>query len=193
LPSAKKSAVYFLPNPKSVSDRVKPFSIGDHGVEVGLYTHGGCFVPNNMAPGVVIGRYCSIAVTACAFTRNHPMNLRSSHALFFNPQFGFSQIDYVPRQRLVIGHDVWIGHNAIILPSVSSVGDGAVISAGSLVNKNVPPYAVVTGNPSRVVRYRFSDSVIADLQASRWWELSLEELLARFGEFQHPLEGESVR
>jgi virginiamycin A acetyltransferase len=164
-----------------------------YGVEIGLYTHGGCFVPNNMAAGVVIGRYCSIAITACAFTRNHPMNLRSSHALFFNPELGFAGTDFVPRERLVIGHDVWIGHNATILASVTSIGDGAVIAAHSVVNKNVPPYAVVTGNPSRIARYRFSDSVMADISASRWWEHPLEELLPEFADFQRPLEDESVR
>jgi len=164
-----------------------------HGVEIGLYSHGGCFVPYGMAPGVVIGRYCSIAMTACAFTRDHPMNLRSSHALFFNPQVGFVQDEIVLRKRLVIGHDVWLGHNATILASVNSIGNGAVIAAGSVVNKNVPPYAVVTGNPCRVVRYRFSDSVIADLLTSRWWEHPLEELLGEIGEFQHPLVDESVR
>jgi acetyltransferase-like isoleucine patch superfamily enzyme len=164
-----------------------------HGVDVGLYTHGGCFVPNNMAPGVVIGRYCSIAVTAYAFTRNHPMDLRSSHAVFFNPLLGFADSEIVPRGRLVVGNDVWIGHNAVVLPSVSSIADGAVVSAGAVVNKNIPPYAVVAGNPCRVVRYRFSDSVISDLLASRWWEQPLGALLPRLPEFQTPLEGDPVR
>ncbi len=164
-----------------------------YGVEVGLYTHGGCFVPNNMAPGGTIGRSCSIAMPATAFTRNHPTNLRSSHAIFFNPQLGYAQHELVARNHLIIGHDVWIGHNAIILASVSSIGNGAVISGGAVVNKDVPPYAVVAGNPARIVRYRFLDSVIADLLASRWWERPLEDLLPELTQFRRPLEGETVR
>ncbi len=162
-------------------------------VDVGLYSHGGCFVPGNMAPRTIIGRYSSIAATACTFTRNHPMNVRSSHALFFNPELGFTQNVIIPHVQLTIGNDVWIGHNAVILPSVSSIADGAVIGAGAVVNKNVPTYAVATGNPCRIVRYRFSESVIAELLASRWWERSLEQLLPELWRFQRPLEYSHVR
>ena len=74
------------------------------------------------------------------------------------------------------------------MPSVSTIGDGAVVAAGAVVNKNVPPYAVVCGNPARVVRYRFSEETIRELQYSRWWEKSIEELRPSMKEFQYPLE-----
>ncbi len=164
-----------------------------HGVDVGMYTHGGPFIVDNMAPGTVIGRYASIAETARTFTRNHPMNTRSTSALFFNPHFGLVPHDPVARSRLKIGNDVWIGHNAIILPSVTSIGDGAVIGAGAVVHRDVPPYAVVTGHPCRIVRYRFSEEIIAELLASRWWEKSVEELQPEIGKFLRPIEDDTIR
>jgi acetyltransferase-like isoleucine patch superfamily enzyme len=77
---------------------------------------------------------------------------------------------------LSIGNDVWIGQNAIILPSVARIGDGAVIGAGAVVTKDVEPYSIVVGNPARLLRYRFSQETIVKLQESRWWEKSVGEL-----------------
>ena len=74
----------------------------------------------------------------------------------------------------------------LALPHVTNIGDGAVIGAGAVVNKNVPPYAVVVGNPARVVRYRFSQKIIEELLASRWWEKSIEEIKPYIHEFQIP-------
>ena len=81
------------------------------------------------------------------------------------------------------GNDVWIGHNAIIMPNVKNIADGAVIAAGAVVNKDIPPYAVAVGNPSRIVRFRFSKEIIEELIASRWWEKSIEEIKPVIGEF----------
>lgn len=159
-----------------------------HGVEIGEYTHGGCFIPNNFGRFTSIGRYSSIAVTAKAFNRNHPMDLKSMHAFFFNPVLRYcneDRIDYIP---LTIGNDVWIGEYALILPNVTEVGDGAVIAAGAVVNKNVPPYAVVVGNPARVVRYRFSKEIVDELVASRWWEKSIDEIKPDIKGYQQPYE-----
>ena len=165
-----------------------------HGVTIGLYTDGGCFTPLAMDPSTTIGRYSSIAYTAACFGANHPMNAKSTHALFYNPTVGETEVDLVERTHLEIGSDVWMGHNSIVLSTVSSVGHGAVIGAGSVVHKDVPPYAVVVGHPARVVRYRFSDGIIEELLAERWWEKSLEQLKAEgLEQFQVPLEGEALR
>jgi len=164
-----------------------------HGVEVGMYTHGGCFVIGSFPSGTRIGRYSSIALTARAMNANHPMNLRSSHGLFFDPELGLARERIIPEGRLTIGNDVWIGHNAVILPGVTLIADGAVIAAGAVVNKNVAPYAVVTGNPCRVVRYRFSQNVMDELLASRWWEKPLDELRPLVADFQRPLEEDAIR
>ena len=72
-----------------------------------------------------------------------------------------------------IGNDVWIGCNSTILRGVK-IGDGAVIGANSLVNKNVPPYAVVVGSPARIVKYRFDPAIIQALLELKWWDMPLE-------------------
>lgn len=165
-----------------------------HGVSVGLYSDGACFVPFALDPGTTVGRYCSIAYSAASFGANHPMNAKSTHAVFYNPALGEVDEDLLARTELTIGHDVWMGHNSIVLNTVSSIGHGAVIGAGSVVHKDVPPYAVVVGHPARVVRYRFSDDVIAALLEERWWDKPLEQLREEgFDRFQVPLEGESLR
>jgi acetyltransferase-like isoleucine patch superfamily enzyme len=164
-----------------------------HQIEVGMYTHGGCFVLGNIPPGTTIGRYSSIGMTARVYRANHPMNLKSSHGLFYDPAQGLTKERIIPAGRLTIGNDVFVGHNAIILPSASSIGDGAVIGAGAVVHKDIPPYAVVTGNPCRIVRYRFSKEMVDELLASRWWDKSLEELLPELASFQTPLESDAIR
>jgi acetyltransferase-like isoleucine patch superfamily enzyme len=99
----------------------------------------------------------------------------------------------MPNAGLSIGNDVFIGHNAIILPTVEQIGDGAIIGAGSVVHKDVAPYAVVTGNPARVVRYRFSEKTIAQLLESRWWLRTIDELSSEIDSFQRPIEGKEIR
>jgi len=156
------------------------------GVEIGLWTHGACFTPWTVDPQTTIGRYTSIADGARILNHNHPLEFKSTSGLFFNPVFGaVSQwnIDFRPK---TIGNDVWIGANAVILPEVRSVGDGAVIGAGAVVNRDVPPYAVVLGNPGRVVKYRFDEKTIAALLAEKWWQKDLDDLGPVLEEFQVP-------
>ncbi len=145
-------------------------------VEIGLYTHGGAFRPGQIDKHTSIGRYCSIAVSAHTMNRNHPMDFKSMHAYFFNPGLSLCKEDKIEYTPLEIGNDVWIGHNAIIMPHVQKIADGAVVAAGAVVNKDVPPYAVVVGNPARVVRYRFSQEVIDRLLEEKWWEKDIDEL-----------------
>lgn len=72
--------------------------------------------------------------------------------------------------RISIGNGVWIGAGAIVLKGVT-IGDGAVVGAGAVVTKDVPPYAIVAGNPARVLRMRFDEATVARLLATRWWDL----------------------
>jgi virginiamycin A acetyltransferase len=159
-----------------------------HAVEIGLYTWGGCFNPRNFGRSVSIGRYSSLAMTASAVTQNHPLEWKSTHELFYNPVFKYCTQDRIGYSPLRIGNDVWMGSNSLVLPCVDEVGDGAVIAAGAVVHKNVPPYAVVAGNPARVVRYRFSEPVIKQLLASRWWEQDIEKIKPHIEEFWGPYE-----
>ena len=158
-----------------------------YGFEVGMYSHGGCLLPSQIDQHTTVGRYCSIAPTARVMNRSHPMEYKSTHAFFFNPKLNHCEDDNVEFTPLTIGNDVWMGHNAVIMPHVKVIGDGAVIGAGAVVNKDVPPYGVVVGNPGRVVRYRFPQEIIDELLASKWWEKSIEELHPEMSGFTHPL------
>ena len=79
------------------------------------------------------------------------------------------------RGDITIGHDVWIRHGATVLPG-AAVGHGAVVGAGAVVGGDVPPYAIVVGNPARVVRLRFADEQIADMVALAWWDWPIERI-----------------
>jgi acetyltransferase-like isoleucine patch superfamily enzyme len=162
------------------------------GVEVGLYTHGGCFQTGMVDAKTKIGRYCSIAYGVRIVNHNHPLSFKGTSGLFFNPELGLCDRWLVEHNPLEIGNDVWIGVNAVILPEVSRIGDGAVVGAGAVVNRDVPPYAVVLGNPARVVKYRFSEEVIAQLLKEKWWEKDLAELAEGIEEFQVPLDSPSA-
>jgi virginiamycin A acetyltransferase len=159
-----------------------------YGVEIGLYTHGSCFIPGSMHKYTIIGRYCSIAEGVRVYNWDHPVHFKSTHAFFFNKKLGYCQEDQVPYTPLTIGNDVWIGVYAVILPIVTHIGDGAVIGSGAVVNKNVPPYAIVVGNPSRVVRFRFPQEIIDRLLAEKWWEKDMDEVVPNLSEYQQPFE-----
>ncbi len=159
-----------------------------HDVEIGMYTQGSCFEQGNFDRFTTIGRYCSIAVNVKVFNRNHPMNFKSMHGFFFNPIHKYTKKDLVKYTPLVIGNDVWIGDSVKIMPQVTNIGDGAVIAAGAVVNKNVPPYAIAVGYPARIVRYRFSKEAIEELLASKWWEKDIEDIKADIKEYQQPYE-----
>jgi acetyltransferase-like isoleucine patch superfamily enzyme len=159
-----------------------------HDIHIGRYSYGACFDPAMIATGTRIGAYCSFASSVCVPAGNHPYRFKSTHPFFFNPHFGYVRRDLTDRTRLTVGNDVWVGYNAIILPSVSHVGDGAVVGAGAVVTKDVPAYAVVAGNPARVIRYRFSEETIAELKKSEWWRKSIEELWRDWDTFTGPFE-----
>ncbi|MEJ1158855.1 CatB-related O-acetyltransferase [Prosthecomicrobium sp. N25] len=130
---------------------------------------------------LVIGRFCSIADGATFILNggNHLTETVSSYpfAIFGGGWETSMPSEWPDRGDISIGHDVWIGFGATILPGVS-VGHGAVIGAKSVVSADVPPYAIVAGNPARVVRYRHSDVDIADLLDLAWWDWPIEQITA---------------
>jgi virginiamycin A acetyltransferase len=77
------------------------------------------------------------------------------------------------RGDTVVGHDVWFGYRALVMPGVT-IGHGAVIAAGSVVTNDVPPYAIVGGNPGRVVRRRYDDAEVELLLGAAWWDWPVE-------------------
>ncbi|MDM7981902.1 MAG: CatB-related O-acetyltransferase [Rhizobium sp.] len=126
---------------------------------------------------LVIGRFVQIAREAIIITSsaNHAMSGVTTYPFrVFSPQTigGYQDL---PFQDTVVGHDVWIGHGATIMPGVT-IGSGAIIAARAVVTRDVPPYAIVGGNPATVIRMRFTDEEIADLLALAWWDWPLDKI-----------------
>lgn len=148
----------------------------DHHVDIGVHSYGELFTPGEFAPSVKVGKYCSIGKAVRVFTQNHPTNEVSTHPYFYEAQFGVIEQDALVPAVTEIGHDVWIGHAAILLPGCKQVGNGAIIGAGAIVTKDVPPYAIVAGNPAKLIKYRFDEATITRLEAMCWWDKPFEEL-----------------
>jgi acetyltransferase-like isoleucine patch superfamily enzyme len=112
---------------------------------------------------VKIGNYCSIAENVKFFVDgNHRMDYASTYP--FNGGNGYG------KGSPAVGNDVWIGREVLVMSGVR-IGDGSVVAAGSVVTKDVPNYAIVGGNPAKVIRYRFSEEIIKRFEDVRWWHL----------------------
>ena len=148
-----------------------------HRIDVGLYSYG-CFDQWRMPGPLVVGRYCSIARTVRSAPINHPVQAITTHPALYERQFGVVDDDLHYDDPQVIEDDVWIGHHAVILPGCRRIGRGSIVGAGAIVTRDVPRYAIVAGNPARVLRERFPRDVQAALEQSRWWEMDLADLRA---------------
>jgi len=144
-------------------------------VDVGYYSYG-CFDQWRMPGPIKVGRYCSIANSVRTVPINHPFDAMTTHPALYERKFGVVEDNIHWDDTLVIEDDVWIGHNAIILPGCKFIGRGAIIGAGSIVTKPVPAYAIVAGNPAKKLRDRYTPDMIEALEASRWWEMDAVDL-----------------
>lgn len=129
---------------------------------------------------IEVGSFCSIGPEVRILAGSEHITTRATtfplNALLFDPAGG-NALDAIDRGKTTIGNDVWIGLGAVILSGVL-VGDGAVIGAGAVVGRSVPPYAVVVGNPARIIRYRFPDETRRRLLTLAWWEWDDDEVTA---------------
>lgn len=151
-----------------------------HGVRIGAYSYGDILKPGLMPPGSEVGAYCSVGCGLIVRRRDHPVERLSQSPLFYNAALGLVRRDTIADDRdnpLVIGNDVWIGDRVTILSGCRRIGNGAVLAAGAVVTRDVPSYTIVGGTPARTIRQRFPDRVISRLETSRWWELSLPDIL----------------
>ncbi|WP_196756926.1 CatB-related O-acetyltransferase [Gluconobacter oxydans] len=136
-----------------------------------------------------IGRYCSVAAGVEFGFAEHPVSWLSTSSFTYEAgfssyhpgePFGFSSLQAKPlpaekkRDKIVIGNDVWIGAKSYIRNGVI-LGDGCIVGAYSVVTKDVPPYAIVVGNPARIVKFRFPEQTIARLLATRWWDYDFRD------------------
>jgi len=135
---------------------------------------------------VKIGSFCSIARGTTIQEFNHQYDRLSSYYMHQNI-FGESvSNDIESKGSIIIGNDVWIGASSIILSGVK-VGNGAVIAANSVVTKDVPDYAIVGGNPAKVLKMRFDDVLIDKLLEIEWWNWNLSKMKRNKELFKKPL------
>lgn len=180
-----------------------------NGCKVGRFTYGYEELLSSYPLAKKIGRYCSINGTARIWN-NHTMDCVTTHPFLDHPMFlewedYCDALRYVHRygkhhknadyenseirdnEPVVIGNDVWIGANAIILPGVR-IGDGAIIAAGAVVTKDVIPYSVVGGVPARFIRYRYEKEIIDGLMRIKWWNWPHEKIMNNIELFYSPKE-----
>lgn len=125
---------------------------------------------------LVVGKYCAFATDVLIILGGeHAISKVSCYPLreVFEPLSGY--VDTTSKGSVIIANDVWIGARATILSGVT-IGDGAVVAADAVVTHDVPPYAIVAGNPARIVRFRFSEDQIKKLLSISWWNWSEDKV-----------------
>ena len=182
-----------LPDGQVVETTVFLKAVLDHPrIEVGEFSYYSSFTPlDDVAAAIApylfplsnetlrIGKFVQIAsgVRFITSSANHPMGGVTTFPFrIFDPK---TIIDYVdlPHKDTTVGNDVWLGYGVVVMPGVT-IGDGAIIAAGSVVTRNVAPYEIVGGNPAATIRKRFDDETIADLLALKWWDWPIEVITA---------------
>lgn len=135
-----------------------------------------------------IGKFSSVSWNVSVVGGgSHDMNHVTTHPFYQMKSFGIATCDIkYDWERVKIGNDVWIGAHVCVLPGIT-IGNGAVIGANSVVTKDVPPYAVVAGNPAKLLKYRFDENIIEILNKEQWWNWPVETLKKNIELFSQPL------
>lgn len=177
---------------------VRASKIGEHstiqrhgdiwGVEIGKYT---CVGRISTIQEAKIGSFCALADYMTIGCDDHDYKMLTTHPFWHDTSWGISEDTELAKtyrekefsQPCEIGNDVWIGSNVTVCRNVR-IGNGCVIGAGAVITKDIPPYSVVVGVPGRVIRKRFSEDVIARLEATRWWDLPISAIKANLSLFR---------
>ena len=180
--------IYPLKSRDESVTHIKPTLIGHKNIEVGKYTYydGQNFTSrvthhyDFLGDKLIIGKFCQIGhnVEFIMNGANHQMNSVSTYPFYIFK--GWEQdppkMEDLPfKGDTIVGNDVWIGQNVVILPGVH-IGDGCIIGANAVVASDIPPYSVVVGNPARVIRKRFDEEMIELLEKLQWWNLSEKQI-----------------
>jgi acetyltransferase-like isoleucine patch superfamily enzyme len=144
---------------------------------------------NSSIKNTSIGKFCSIGPNVQIILGKHPANFVSSHPAFYaknKPFKTFSDKTYIDEyDSTIIGNDVWIAEG-VLIPSGVTIGNGAIITARSVVTKDVEPYSIVGGVPAKHIKYRFDESSIEKLNNSKWWDWDTKQLEEKFRLFHDP-------
>lgn len=131
-----------------------------------------------------IGKFCEISWGVSIGGDNHNYKLPSIHHFYWSTKFGFGEdetksgpqfFNKIISEECTIGNDVWIGCG-VTVNRKTNVGNGAILAAGTVVTKDVPPYAIVGGVPARIIKFRFDKDTIDRLQKIQWWNWPKEIL-----------------
>ncbi len=194
LPDPARAHPITLPDGTLHAGTVYLKSVIDHPrMEIGEYTYASDFDPPEpggwaarLAPylfdfaadRLVLGKFCQIAhgVRFIGASANHATRgITTFPFAVLDPE---TMLGYQPDRRdIVVGHDVWLGYGAMVMPG-TRIGNGVIVGAGSVVRGDVPDYTVVAGNPAQVVRRRFTDDEIATLNRIAWWDWPAERIAA---------------
>ncbi|WP_224972674.1 CatB-related O-acetyltransferase [Acinetobacter oleivorans] len=162
------------------------FLVGNNIWSMGAFSYSWSLLPITTK----VGRYCSIAEGVRVLGLRHPHEWLTTSATTYDRNFIIYQkyleinkmdqnarrLPNNPEQKVLdIGHDVWIGARALLKPTIT-IGNGAVIAANSVVTKDVPPYAIVGGNPAKIIKFRFDEDTIDRLLESKWWEYGFSDI-----------------
>lgn len=195
----KKDTEFTITNPVTIEQNVglfggsyKPMIGGRKSsgfASVGAFTYSYSALPE----ALTVGRYCSISNGLRFIDSSHPLDILTTSAMTFRrrnnlfkdyftaglhahaKEYAAAGVNY-PQ----IGHDVWIGSNVTVSPGIK-IGTGAVLAANSTVTKSVPPYAVVGGNPAKIIKYRFDEDTIHGLLQSEWWNYDPQDVFREVG------------
>lgn len=138
-----------------------------------------------------IGSFCSIANKVSIGATKHPMDSVSTHPFTYRTEFGsllgadkLSAQDDHESERTELGNDIWVGHGVIIMPGIK-INHGAIIGAGAVVTKDIPPYSVVAGIPAKVIKFRTSSENIDKLLSIAWWNWSRDTIKNNINDFDN--------